>query len=137
MGPKGMRRTAVSHGYRIFTYGHGTTTYVHRAVAKAFIEKGNESTEVNHKDGNKQNNDAHNLEWCTRSYNLRHRHRVLGLPGIRGEKAWSAILTAAQVKQIRIEHAAGGVSFRDLGERYGVATPTIGAIIARRKWKHV
>ena len=27
---------------------------------------------VNHKDGNKLNNDLSNLEWCTKSYNVKH-----------------------------------------------------------------
>ena len=37
--------------------------YIHRLVANYFINKKHEGLEVNHKDGNKQNNCVDNLEW--------------------------------------------------------------------------
>lgn len=50
--------------------------YVHRHVAKAFCQKSEgipeETLVVNHKDGNKRNNTAENLEWCTQVENNRH-----------------------------------------------------------------
>ena len=42
---------------------------VHRLVAETFIENPEELGYVNHKDENKQNNHADNLEWCTAKYN--------------------------------------------------------------------
>ena len=57
--------------------GHRKECTVHRLVARAFIPNPNNLKEVNHIDGNKQNNDVSNLEWCDRSDNLRHRARVL------------------------------------------------------------
>lgn len=45
---------------------------VHRLVARAFCSGYREGLDVNHKDGCKHNNNADNLEWCTRSENLRH-----------------------------------------------------------------
>lgn len=43
---------------------------VHRLVAETFVENPNCYTCVNHKDENKENNNANNLEWCTQKYNM-------------------------------------------------------------------
>jgi hypothetical protein len=45
------------------------TKFVHRLVAAAFVDNPSGLTIVNHKDENKQNNRADNLEYCTIQYN--------------------------------------------------------------------
>ena len=43
---------------------------VHRLVATAFCDNPNKYPIVNHRDENKANNNADNLEWCTVIYNM-------------------------------------------------------------------
>ena len=52
--------------------GKVNTELIHRLVAKAFIPNPNNLPQVNHKDGNKRNNDVSNLEWCTALSNMHH-----------------------------------------------------------------
>jgi hypothetical protein len=46
--------------------------YIHRLVAESFLEKTNDKLVVNHKDGNKENNNIENLEWITQGENVKH-----------------------------------------------------------------
>lgn len=57
---------------RICINGKYKTSLVHRLVASAFIPNPNNLTTVNHKDGNKHNNNVDNLEWSTQKDNIRH-----------------------------------------------------------------
>lgn len=62
-------------GYEIqnlYKEGKYKTFSVHRLVASHFVPGHFDGAVVNHIDGNKTNNKASNLEWCTRSYNQTH-----------------------------------------------------------------
>ena len=56
------------------------TKKVHRLVALTFLSNPNNYPVVNHIDGNKQNNNISNLEWCTVSHNTQHAYNT-GLEG--------------------------------------------------------
>jgi len=52
------------------------TNALHRCVALAFINNPNNYEDVNHIDGNKANNTLDNLEWVTRSQNIKHAYNT-------------------------------------------------------------
>ena len=56
----------------LYQNGKRTTERVHILVAEAFVPNPDGKPEVNHKDGNKHNNSASNLEWVTKKENCRH-----------------------------------------------------------------
>lgn len=64
---------------RVTDNGKVYTRRVHRLVAIAFIENPLNKETVNHKDGNKVNNDVNNLEWNTIKENVYHSINVLGV----------------------------------------------------------
>ena len=85
---------ATSDGYHkvdLYSNGKRTSVRVHRLVAEAFIPNPNELPQINHIDGNKENNNINNLEWVNNSQNMIHAYRTgLATPhptyGMRGHK---------------------------------------------------
>ena len=69
-------QTSISTGYAKVTLSDGKggskTFQVHRLVAEAFIKNPKKHDIVNHKDGDKINNDVSNLEWTDRRGNAQH-----------------------------------------------------------------
>ena len=59
--------------------GKGYKKRIHRLVASAFIENPQNLPQVNHKDGNKENNSVTNLEWVTDEQNKEHARKLRSL----------------------------------------------------------
>ena len=75
-----LKQTLNNHGYPCVTIkyldGHQKVVATHRLVALAFLPNPDNKPQINHIDGNKQNNNISNLEWCTASENLKHAFRT-------------------------------------------------------------
>lgn len=86
---------------------------VHRLVAEAFISNPNNLPQVNHIDGNKDNNHVSNLEWCDNGYNQKHAFNT-GLKDITKLSEHSSLrkLTIEQVKIIKEEYKKVDTSIR-------------------------
>lgn len=114
------------------------TVKVHRIIALAFF--GKSTLEVNHKNGIKDDNRLENLEYVTRSENLKHTYDVLNRVSFMkpGSNNINAKLTAEDVRAIRKAAAEGGKNYgrAKLAEKYGVSSAHIKDIVNDRSlWK--
>lgn len=114
--------------------------FIHRLLMLTFKPIENAHTlEVNHMDGNRSNNSLDNLEWMTRSENMKHAHHVLKTwdhAQVRGEQVGGVKLTAEKVIEIR-RLWANGVQRSVIAAEYGVTPENITAITKRKSWAHV
>jgi hypothetical protein len=125
---KGNRKELVGKitnaGYKEVIFSHkGKKHYllVHRLVAQMFVENQNNSRMVNHKDGNKLNNCASNLEWMTDVQNLKHA-RDNGLLQVK--------ITKDVAK--KIYNDTGSIRF--LAKKYGIGKTQVGYIKQGKRW---
>lgn len=77
----------------------GKNIQFHRVIAEMFCDRKDGKDFVNHKDGNKQNNSASNLEWVTRSENTLHSFKN----GLQDNVAGTKIYTQEEKQYIQ-EH---------------------------------
>lgn len=102
---------------------------IHRLVAIKYISNPNNLPQVNHIDGNKNNNSIDNLEWCTSQYNVDHAINM-GLRGSIGVKNGRAKLTEEDIKYIRNSKERQ----IDLANIFNVTQPTISHIKNNKRW---
>lgn len=98
IGGRSIKAQQQNSGYLfvcLYAGSKGKQSLVHRLVAEAFIPNPGEKSEVNHKNGDKHDNRAENLEWVTCSENKRHAIEVLG------KRPWRSKLTDEEVEAIR------------------------------------
>lgn len=101
---------------------------VHRLVAEAFIKNPYKKEQVNHIDGNKQNNNVMNLEWCTDKENKEHA-KLKGLYNNKGFNNYNSKLTFKQVNRIREEYKEGRFTMKEIAIKYNVSPQHICDII--------
>lgn len=122
------------------TNGKSNHTYqrrVHRLVAECFIDNPKDYREVNHIDGNKHNNCIDNLEWCTRSYNVKHAFdHNLKTPSY-GENNGRAKLTKEQVLEIRKLYQNGDKTIYRIAKDYGMSWSMIKLIVNNKNWINI
>lgn len=110
------------------------TKAVHVLIAETFLDKPSGKKCVNHKDGNKENNNVENLEWVTVSENALHAHRN-GLSHVyQGSEHVNAKLSKHEVKEIREAYITGNESQGKIAVRYGVAQTTISRIVRGERY---
>ena len=115
-----------SNGYPRVSAAPGSTRRVHRRVADTWIDNPNPHyyTQVNHINGNKDDNRVENLEWVTPSQNMRH--------------SWRTGLTKGRRTPIRIVET--GETFESMSEcakRIGGSVGNISDCLAGKRLTHL
>lgn len=121
------------YGAELWNGSSSSRKLIHRLVAEAFIPNPENKPQVNHKDGNKLNNNVSNLEWATVKENNQHA-RATGLCKCFGERHHRAKLSSIMVNEMRLDYS-NGKSINMLTERYNVSSATIRRILSGKIWK--
>lgn len=130
-----------SDGYPTVMFSDGKTrhkVFAHRVVwmvrNQADIPPG---MEVNHENGKRGDTTPSNLTLMTPSQNMIHGIRVLGRKPTtrRGERNHAALLTAAQVADIR--KLSGKIAQSQLATMFAVTQATISDIVTGKTWRHL
>lgn len=125
---KALRPGPNSKGYLTVSLYDGSTPkkpksyLVHRLVAEAYL--GKSDLTINHKNGDKRDNRAENLEYMTIAENNRHAIEVLGVNNV-GENNPRSRLTDEQVQEIRTSTKKSS----ELAKQYGISRDYVRQII--------
>lgn len=119
--------------------GERNIRVIHRIVADAFIPKQEGKTQINHIDGDKDNNRVDNLEWVTCQENIGHAwENGLNHP-LRGENHGNHKLTDENVRFIRKNYdpQKPGCSAKAIAKRFDVSPYAILRVVNGKGWTHV
>jgi plasmid maintenance system antidote protein VapI len=112
---------------------------IHRIVALSFIENDNqeEKKEVNHIDGDKNNNNVENLEWVTHSRNNKHAFEIGLKEKPTGEKHGGAKLKETDIFLIKELVESGNYTAPQIAHKFGIATTTVRDIVSGKSWTYL
>lgn len=132
-------RGTLLNGYvqvNLCMHGVRKSFYMHQIIARTFIGPPPEDgMQVNHKNRNKQDNRACNLEYKTPREHSKHT-LATGHRTARGESHTMAILSNRTVLLIR-RAASERIPIRRIALILGVSKTTIYHIVARTRWRHL
>ena len=123
-----IRQQDNGHGYKWVRMGATTKpVYVHRLVLSVFSPYHTpDQTDVNHKDGNKENNNIENLEWCTRSENNLHAYdNDLHVYGENHPQSKYSLETIEGIKEM----AASGERICDISRKMNISHQYVSKIV--------
>lgn len=113
------------------------TVLSHVLVAKHFIANPNNLPVVNHLNSVRHDNFFKNLEWTTVQGNVQHGFEFGFREGRKGSKHHNTDLTEPDIIEIRRLCSEGGISQKQIGEKFGLHQKTVSKIHLRQRWKHI
>ncbi|HUS94032.1 MAG TPA: NUMOD4 motif-containing HNH endonuclease [Patescibacteria group bacterium] len=106
---------------------------VHRLVASAFIPNPENKSDINHKNGNKNDNSVENLEWMTRGENHRHAY----LTGLKRRPKGKRILNEKKVLEIKLLLSRKNIKNSEISRLFSVSGTCISNIKSNKRWGYV
>lgn len=116
--------------------GNRKTHSIHRLVSTTFLGECPLGLQINHKDGDRMNNNYTNLEYITPKRNTEHAIEI-GLRNNAGENNGRSVLSNADIPEIRRLLAAGDLTQEQIAIKYGVISQTISQIRCGEIWNCV
>ena len=110
------------------------THSVHRLLAIEFLRNPDNKSQINHKNGIKDDNRIENLEWCNNSDNQKHANRTGLRKPVRGEKHWKCKLKEKEAIEIFREKT---LNTKQLCEKFNIDRSTVYGIKNKYIWKHI
>lgn len=110
---------------------HMKRVKVHRLVALAFLDNPDNKQQVNHKDGNKLNNNVENLEWSTAKENSTHAYDTGLSSAPVGERHGRVKLTELEAAFIKVSKDSNA----RLATEFGVSSRLVRKIKNGDLWK--
>jgi hypothetical protein len=113
--------------------------WLHRLVAETFIPNPSGRKEINHKNGIKSDCRVTNLEWVSRSQNIRHAYEKGLIPtiGQRGARNFNTKLTEEKVIEMRRLYDERELTQKELAAMYQVSHLTAHRILRHLSWTHI
>lgn len=110
---------------------------IHSITAETFIPNPEHKPQINHIDGNKENNNVSNLEWITQKDNNIHALKLGLRKAPSGEKVHFAKYTSKQIHQVCKEIERDELDLDEIEKLSGVPVKTIGEIRNQKIWKDI
>lgn len=98
---------------------------VARLVATHFIRKPKDGEEVNHKNGKRLDDNIENLEWVTKSENIKHAYRL----GLRSTPTGRMKFSRKKIDRVLELRMTGGFKHKEIAKKLGMGVSTITHIL--------
>ena len=129
------------HGYLqigLWKDGKNKTVKVHRLICEAFVPNPENKPHINHIDGDKSNNRAVNLEWCTRSENLKHAWNTGLSENVKRafDRIHTESMTPIEATNKKTGEKQVFQSVQETARRLGVDAPKVSACVLGKRKSH-